>query len=197
MPKVVPDYRNQARETITESASKLIFKSGFQDTGMDEIARNIGVTKGTLYLYFPSKAALLAEACRRNMTILESTMQKAFDGDISKGIENFIVNELSLPDYVKFHWIVAMAEINKSPEIKKILVESYDGYVSILTSFISKLKKLGLVSNSPDPEIVAKKLIAFHNGILLSVMLGESAENAISLFREGVSAILQAPTPKP
>ena len=52
MPRVVKGYRKQAMNTIMESASRLFFESGYQESSMDDIAREIGVTKGTLYLYF-------------------------------------------------------------------------------------------------------------------------------------------------
>ena len=52
MPKVIQDYREMAKEKIIESASKLFFQMGYNNAGMENIARDMGITKGTLYLYF-------------------------------------------------------------------------------------------------------------------------------------------------
>jgi AcrR family transcriptional regulator len=186
MPKVVKNYRNQAKETILDSASRMIYSSGFQDVGMEEIARNIGITKGTLYLYFKNKEDLLTEACNRNMSILEKTMNETMSGNLDSGIKNFIIEELGLPDYVKFHWLFALSEANKNKKIKDILIKSYGNYVSIVSDFIEKLKSNGVVPEGIVSEEIAKRLIAFHNGILLSVMLGEEEREAISQFLQGI-----------
>lgn len=51
--------RSEARPgEIVEAALDLFVEKGFAATRMDEIARRAGVTKGTVYLYFPSKEDL-------------------------------------------------------------------------------------------------------------------------------------------
>ena len=42
-------------EQIIETARKLFHKFGFKKVSMDEIAKEAGVTKRTIYTYFPSK----------------------------------------------------------------------------------------------------------------------------------------------
>jgi len=51
--------RSEARPgEIVEAALDLFVEKGFAATRMDEIAKRAGVTKGTVYLYFPSKEDL-------------------------------------------------------------------------------------------------------------------------------------------
>lgn len=51
--------RSEARPgEIVEAALDLFVEKGFASTKMDEIAKRAGVTKGTVYLYFPSKEDL-------------------------------------------------------------------------------------------------------------------------------------------
>ena len=47
---------------ILESARRLLVKHGFQDLTLDEVAREAGVAKGTLFLYFKSKDELFSAA---------------------------------------------------------------------------------------------------------------------------------------
>ncbi len=56
MPRIVDKEAMQAR--ILEAAYHRFAEQGFHATRMDEIAREAGLAKGTLYLYFPSKEAL-------------------------------------------------------------------------------------------------------------------------------------------
>jgi AcrR family transcriptional regulator len=51
--------RSEARPgEIVQAALDLFVEKGFSSTKMDEIAKRAGVTKGTVYLYFPSKEDL-------------------------------------------------------------------------------------------------------------------------------------------
>lgn len=47
-------------ETVTRAARALFLDQGFSATSMDAIARTAGVSKATLYAYFPNKEALFA-----------------------------------------------------------------------------------------------------------------------------------------
>jgi len=53
------------RGQIVEAAASLWLRDGFDATSVEAIARAAGLAKGTVYLYFPSKDALLDEAVRR------------------------------------------------------------------------------------------------------------------------------------
>ena len=46
-------------EQIIETARTLFHKFGFKKVSMDEIAKEAGVTKRTIYMYFSSKEDLL------------------------------------------------------------------------------------------------------------------------------------------
>ncbi|WP_181232827.1 TetR/AcrR family transcriptional regulator [Enhygromyxa salina] len=51
--------KGRKRLTILKAAIPLFAASGYHGTSMDELAANVGVAKGTLYLYFPKKIHLL------------------------------------------------------------------------------------------------------------------------------------------
>jgi AcrR family transcriptional regulator len=51
-----PDLR---RREILDAAADLFSKAGFEATGVQAIAEKAGVAAGTVYLYFPSKEAIL------------------------------------------------------------------------------------------------------------------------------------------
>ncbi|MGB8953777.1 MAG: TetR/AcrR family transcriptional regulator [Tumebacillaceae bacterium] len=55
------------RQAILEAAGKQFGTFGFHETKMEAIAEAAGVAKGTVYLYFKDKNALLFEVARFNM----------------------------------------------------------------------------------------------------------------------------------
>jgi AcrR family transcriptional regulator len=69
MPRMAAKDRDALGETrrdqILEAAIRLWLRGGFDATSVEAIAREAGLGKGTVYLYFPTKDAILDEAVRR------------------------------------------------------------------------------------------------------------------------------------
>ncbi len=60
--------RKEARpQELLDAALDLFVEKGFAATRSEEVAVRAGVSKGTLYLYYPSKEELLKEVIRHNM----------------------------------------------------------------------------------------------------------------------------------
>lgn len=61
--------RKEARpQELLQAALDLFVEKGFAATRSEEVARRAGVSKGTLYLYYPSKEELFKEVVRHNLT---------------------------------------------------------------------------------------------------------------------------------
>lgn len=73
-----PRHGSDKRRQILAGSREVFLSAGFDGASMGEIARAAGVSKGTLYVYFPSKeelfAALVTEECQR-------TAEACFDMD--------------------------------------------------------------------------------------------------------------------
>lgn len=70
------------RKAIVASAREIFFAKGFNATTMDEIARKAELSKGALYLYFPSKEALYATVLNEGLNILFDRIEEAFQLDL-------------------------------------------------------------------------------------------------------------------
>ena len=75
-------------DVIIEAADRLFTRFGFRRTSMDDIAREAGVAKGTLYLYFVSKEALFRALLARNVGLAEQLCDAALarGGDLATQI---------------------------------------------------------------------------------------------------------------
>ena len=54
-----PDVSEERKEQITEAATKVFAEKGFDKARMNDIAEEADLSKGTLYLYFKSKDAII------------------------------------------------------------------------------------------------------------------------------------------
>ncbi|HXF95919.1 MAG TPA: TetR/AcrR family transcriptional regulator [Gemmatimonadales bacterium] len=59
--------KNARPEEILEAALEVFAARGYAATRLEEVARRAGVSKGTIYLYFPGKEALFKAAVRRGL----------------------------------------------------------------------------------------------------------------------------------
>ena len=71
MPKVLPEYKEQARRKIVKVATAELAKKGYRNVTMSEIAKKVGVSKAAIYDYFESKESLVAAVA---VSTLESTL---------------------------------------------------------------------------------------------------------------------------
>lgn len=55
--------KEETRQRIVETASRLFQEKGVDGVGVDEIMRESGLTHGGFYAHFANKEALVAEAC--------------------------------------------------------------------------------------------------------------------------------------
>ena len=83
-PSPTRQRRKEARpQELLDAALELFVEKGFAATRSEEVAMRAGVSKGTLYLYYPSKEELLKAVIRHNLTglIAEGTeLIDAYEG---------------------------------------------------------------------------------------------------------------------
>ncbi|NLI92940.1 MAG: TetR/AcrR family transcriptional regulator [Peptococcaceae bacterium] len=82
--KVIPSKRelNKAKKkaSLIDAAERLFIQKGFENTSIDEVAKEAGLTKRTLYQYFLSKEdlfyAVALKGARQLFSIYEDAMSK-------------------------------------------------------------------------------------------------------------------------
>ena len=71
--------KTQKRASLMDSAEKLFVQNGFENTSIDEVAKEAGLTKRTLYQYFESKEDLFYAVVLKGAKLLFSDYEKAMD----------------------------------------------------------------------------------------------------------------------
>jgi len=83
----VPTFRHRRKEArpqeLLQAALELFVEKGYSAARSEEVAARAGVSKGTLYLYFPSKQELFKAVVRTRLSALITEgqqMMERFDG---------------------------------------------------------------------------------------------------------------------
>ncbi|MEU1500115.1 helix-turn-helix domain-containing protein [Streptomyces sp. NPDC005732] len=77
----VSDKDRRRTDVIVEAAGRLFFASGFARVSMDELARELGMSKKTIYRHFPDKRSLLAAVLDRQFAAVERTLMAAEEAE--------------------------------------------------------------------------------------------------------------------
>lgn len=115
---------------IVDAALRLFIERGFAATRLDDVAECAGISKGTLYLYFESKEALLAEAVRRDIgPLLEDFTQRMRDPTLSASalIEGLMRRWWSVINRVPLRGIpkLMISESGNFPELAAYFVQRF------------------------------------------------------------------------
>src|SRR5215813_5014022 len=90
------DRREERRQAIIEAAARLFADLGYTACEMERVASELGIAKGTLYLYFSSKEQLFYACVDMGMRQMQEAVGKAADeaGDpfdrIGRGIRAYL-----------------------------------------------------------------------------------------------------------
>lgn len=79
--------REAKREAILSAAAHAFSERGFHNTALQDVAKDLNVTKPTIYHYGESKEALLVACCRRALETLDKVTLAAPDASSSPGRE--------------------------------------------------------------------------------------------------------------
>ena len=196
MPKVVPQYKNEAKDRILNGAAVVFAEKGFSRATMDDIAKKIGVSKGALYLYFKSKGQLFEELCRASSRNLEENLNSAFSGmDIEKGADAYFDKEMRLSAAHVSLWLQTLAEAGSNRVVQKMQEQTDARVLEVLTRFVEELKKRGVVRRELDSVSVARVFSAFHDGILVSLLTEADESAAKQTWKEGLRLLLKGMSP--
>jgi AcrR family transcriptional regulator len=69
------------REQILDGAQRVFMRMGFDASSMNDITREAGVSKGTLYVYFRNKEDLFAAIIQRNKLVVYEKLRSIIEAD--------------------------------------------------------------------------------------------------------------------
>jgi AcrR family transcriptional regulator len=191
MPKVVPEYKEEAKSRILDAANKVFAEKGYHEATMDDIAKRLGVSKGAIYLYFSSKEDLFEAMCKTAPQAFKEILFSSF-GDETNPIQSatqFFDKMLKLSASNPGLSFEILAEASRNPSLKRILKQNHEEYERVLTSFLAEGRKRKIVGDNLDIRPLANALIALWNGLETLLVSGLPIDEARRAWLEALKAI--------
>jgi AcrR family transcriptional regulator len=173
MPKVVPEYKEVAKSKIVEAARVVFGKKGYHDATMDDVAKEVGVSKGALYSYFNSKEDLLKEISLQGHQTLRIILgETSACKNLESALEQVYVTITGkYKGNLHTHFeIVALA--SHDANIRKIVFKDYQKDIDAIEGFVNEKKKQGFIRMDVNARVLAELFTALYMGTLAKLVMG-------------------------
>jgi len=171
MPKVVREYKAQARERIIDAAVAVVRRDGLGGGTMDAIAKELGVSKAALYLYFPSKTAVLAAIMDRFREEMIGRLEHSVaKGDVAEAIADTIDRAFS-GEFSPTVWHQLFADAGSDPEVREALRTDHRRDSEHMEAFLRRLEDQGRIPHLTDPEATADAVLMLLSGTFVYLSL--------------------------
>ncbi|HQT79250.1 MAG TPA: TetR/AcrR family transcriptional regulator [Rhodopila sp.] len=180
-------YSPEKRDQIMRGAAAVFAADGYEGASMARIAAVAGVSKGTLYNYFDSKAALftsyVAESCERGLgQIFDGADHDGDPAAVLRAIGRRMV-AMMLSDVGLAVYRVVIAEAAKFPDLARAFFDAGPARaIGFLADWLAEETRRGRLS-VPDPAFAAEQYFSLCQTELVLrrklEMLGDPSPDAI------------------
>ncbi len=184
----VSPVENSGRQRIVATARRHFFAYGFRAVTMDDIARELGMSKKTLYAHFPSKAALVEAVLLDKIRRVETDLKRI----TSSSSSNFLTTLHQLLARVQMH----LEEI-QPPFLRDLRREAPEMFALVETrrremihQYFGRLVGDGQAEGIIREDVPTELIVEILLGATQAIMNPEKLTELGLTPREGFSAII-------
>jgi AcrR family transcriptional regulator len=191
MPKVVPRYKEQARERIVQAALRVFAEKGYHEATMEDVADRLGVSEGTIYLYFKSKRELFKAISDLGEHDVAKNLSSAMGSD--DPVKSFF--ELATDVYEQYQplsglIVELLAEASRDPSLRKMVRDNFDKDREKMHRFLVELRKRGRIGAETDMNSVSMAVLFLFYGYAITRLLGVAKNEAKRACGEAMKIML-------
>lgn len=160
------------REKILHTAARLIIEQGIDSTSLADIAVAAGISKGTLFYYYPSKADLIFDITERHMDhvsnkIFNWVQRSAEDIPPDRVIRLVFETLVGSPRRGEIHLYLIQEALTHNPSLRSRFIEEYGRWRELIEEGLRRL-----FPERSEYELRAQMILAAIDGLLLQKLLG-------------------------
>lgn len=163
MPKPLSVTRGRKFMQVLEGARTVFLRDGFEGASVDDIAREAGVSKATLYSYFPDKRIMFSEVFRNELAREMADASALIDVDLPvEQVLPFIVQIISAHLVSGLGLRIFRVSVGEAERFPNLAQEYYEaGPAQLRTQVVQYLDRCVQKQELriPDLELAADQLI--------------------------------------
>lgn len=201
MPRVPDDYLEARRREILAAAHRRFASHGFRGTRMADIAREAGVSAGSLYRYFQSKEELLHALAEQGREVGRRLRRSVARGSAESPYQQIVdlarryleelgpATEPTLRLSVQF-WAEALRDPTVAQEVRR----SFDELLDVFTGLVTQAQEAGALRRDRTGQEIARAIVALLNEVGLQRAL--SIELDVAEYLRTIENLLEGLRPE-
>lgn len=166
----ITDERKLREERLLDAATTLLIRWGYRKTTIDDVAREAGVGKGTIYLHWKDKNELFRAAIVREQQHYINDLQRRIAADPQGGLLHRVITHSMLATFT--NPLMAAFIRGKSDLFSGIIGGSEPGLFNQVLgdsdAYFAQLQEAGLIRKDIPASIITYLLTALKIGVIHS-----------------------------
>lgn len=184
------------RARIFAAAAELFSKHGYQVTTVDRIATHAGVAKGTFFVHFKSKDAVIAELVNFQTRSARKARAKALaDGGPIAALRAMVMALGELGAMSRALSRGVLTAVLDSHEVGGRATQLFDEVIEEMKIDAHAAARAGLLARHVDPDTLARSLLVGYLGAVLSYA-SSPKEELLALLAPVIDSHLASATAK-
>jgi TetR/AcrR family transcriptional regulator, transcriptional repressor of aconitase len=166
MPKISDERKAERREQILDGARRCFAEHGYEGATVAKLEREIGLSRGAIFNYFPSKEDLFVElAARDTKRVSEVFIEEGLEGVLHEILE-FDPSWLSV-------YLELVRRARTDPTFRKRLDERENEFVLANRARVEDAQRAGDIRDDLDPKSLGIFMNLVMHGLMLQRASGE------------------------
>lgn len=198
--------QTDTREKLLCTAMSLIWQSNYTSVGVNEICKQAGVTKGSFYHYFETKADLYYAAVMHAWENTKQELEALFTSGLDplerlEGLLDIILGHAQVKsvdcDAASSQKVVGCPVFTSGGQcgcdedkVRLVAQEMSENKIAYDIRLIQGLKDAGLLNGDPDVSQLARLMYQFVQGLLIYGRIYNDIERVKADMRDGVYRLI-------
>lgn len=192
---------------INKAANAVLLRTGVEGFTIDEVVKEAGIAKGTVYNYYKSKDELLADLCIKAVSLLRESFGKHTQSHSHSLAKLRAICTAAFEFYLEYPHYFQLLELMERPEfnirLEEYLVISYD-LQDFMHHIVRQGQAAGEIRSDVNPVIFTSIIWASCLGVvqfmeskkkLLKQMEGVGSQDIIQIFAQTITQGMIAASP--
>jgi len=181
--------RDSNRQRIVEAARVHFFSHGFRSVTMDDLAKELGISKKTLYAHFPGKFDLLEAVLAAKLADVETTLNevtRAHPHDFPAALRDLLAGTQRELNEIKPPFVRDMRQ--KAPDVFKLVERRR---AALIQRYIGRFFVAGQRAGMVRKDVPTKLMIEILLAVVQFIINPSKMEELGMMPKEGYAGILK------
>jgi TetR/AcrR family transcriptional regulator, transcriptional repressor of aconitase len=182
VPKISEERRTERREQILAGARRAFAEHGYEGATVARLEHEVGLSRGAIFNYFPSKEDLFVELAMQDTSRLS-------DAWLDEGLEGAVHVILETDPAWLGVYLELIRRVRTDPEFKRRIEERQQEVIPVNRARAREAQQSGELRDDIDVKQLGSFINLVLNGLALQLAQGEdppSAELVVGLLNDAI-----------